>query len=379
MADISQIILPDGTVYDIKDPTARGASNTKVTQNNTNADEAYKILLSKSADNATETDEVNKNTNFFYNPSKQALTVGSRMILTTIGTNSTSIGSENEASGSYSFAEGYQTQASNSCSHSEGQHTISSGTASHSEGMSNTASGNFGSHAEGYDTTSSGMASHSEGSESTASGDYSHSEGLGTKSQRKSQHVFGEYNTLDTQGSSGSNRGKYVEIVGNGTGSNARNNARTLDWDGNEVLKGHLTTTDIKKPSGSTWDGTNASLSTAFKAVFDALLNADTNIVKWTKVTTFSQFDVYLYKFGIVKFLWIDTAKNNISSGWQSGGVGNLPSGYGSIFNPQMNENKTLRNGVQMTITVNSSGNLNINPTASIASGTQIRIVFIYI
>ena len=33
----------------------------------------------------------------------------------------------------------------------------------------------------------------------------------------------------------------YAEIIGNGTGDNARSNARTLDWDGNETLAGSLT------------------------------------------------------------------------------------------------------------------------------------------
>jgi hypothetical protein len=32
-----------------------------------------------------------------------------------------------------------------------------------------------------------------------------------------------------------------VEIVGKGTSSSARSNARTLDWNGNEVLAGKLT------------------------------------------------------------------------------------------------------------------------------------------
>jgi len=37
------------------------------------------------------------------------------------------------------------------------------------------------------------------------------------------------------------NRGTYVEIVGKGTSDDARSNARTLDWNGNEVLAGKLT------------------------------------------------------------------------------------------------------------------------------------------
>ena len=32
----------------------------------------------------------------------------------------------------------------------------------------------------------------------------------------------------------------YAEIIGNGTADNKRSNARVLDWDGNERLKGNL-------------------------------------------------------------------------------------------------------------------------------------------
>jgi hypothetical protein len=49
------------------------------------------------------------------------------------------------------------------------------------------------------------------------------------------------YNTLDPSSETVDNKGNYVEIVGNGTADNARSNARTLDWSGNEVLAGKLT------------------------------------------------------------------------------------------------------------------------------------------
>lgn len=52
--------------------------------------------------------------------------------------------------------------------------------------------------------------------------------------------MFGEYNVADANSSVGS-KGSYIEIVGNGTGSSARSNARTLDWNGNEALAGSLT------------------------------------------------------------------------------------------------------------------------------------------
>ena len=104
---------------------------------------------------------------------------------------------------------------------------------------SGTVEGNF-STAEGYNNTASGQYSHAEGYNNTASGQYSHAEGYYTTAQRRSQHVFGEYNILDTTGTTTS-KGKYIEIVGKGTSTSARSNARTLDWNGNEVLAGKLT------------------------------------------------------------------------------------------------------------------------------------------
>lgn len=113
------------------------------------------------------------------------------------------------------------------------------GTKATAEGYNNTASG-VRSHAEGANNTSSGSYSHAEGYYTTASGDYSHVEGRYTIAQSASQHVFGEYNIADTQGSNQA-KGTYVEIVGNGSAINKRSNARTLDWNGNEVLAGKLT------------------------------------------------------------------------------------------------------------------------------------------
>ena len=153
------------------------------------------------------------------------------------------------ASGTASHAEGRSTTASGHYSHAEGESTTSSGEGSHAEGYSTTASGHY-SHAEGYLTTS-GYNSHAEGYSTTASGYYSHAEGYDTESCRKSQHVFGEYNVLDTEGTDETVKGKYVEIVGNGI-SGRRSNARTLDWEGNEVLAGGLECTNVLAPEIST-------------------------------------------------------------------------------------------------------------------------------
>ena len=155
----------------------------------------------------------------------------------TVGTDSVAVGYNPTASGAYSFAQGYGTTASGFYSHSEGIMSTASENSSHSEGSSTTASGN---------------SSHSEGNSTTASGSASHSEGTGTTAQRKSQHAFGEYNVLDTTGTTTS-RGDYVEIVGNGTSTSARSNARTLDWSGNEYLAGKII------PAGGISDGNNAN------------------------------------------------------------------------------------------------------------------------
>lgn len=145
---------------------------------------------------------------------------------TTLGTHATAEGTDSTASGNNSHAEGNNTTASSSQAHAEGNNTV--------------ASANY-SHAEGNSTTASGTSSHAEGDNTTASGSYSHAEGLGTTANHRSQHVFGEYNTLDASTATVTNRGNYVEIVGNGSQASSRSNARTLDWSGNEVLAGKLT------------------------------------------------------------------------------------------------------------------------------------------
>ena len=172
---------------------------------------------------------------------------------TTLGMKSTAEGHNTTVSGNYSHAEGSSTVASGSVSHAEGTTTTASGYASHAEGYGSTASGNY-SHAEGFYSTAAGVQSHAEGSSSargnrshaegqntSAQGDMSHTEGVYTMAVRKSQHVFGEYNIADDTGQDSTVRGAYVEIVGNGTDSSNRSNARTLDWSGNEVLAGTLT------------------------------------------------------------------------------------------------------------------------------------------
>lgn len=85
-----------------------------------------------------------------------------------------------------------------------------------------------------------GLYSTAEGYNCEASGSGSHAEGDNTIANHNSQHVFGTYNLADTSSELPTAKGNYAEIVGNGTSTNSRSNARTLDWAGNEVLAGGL-------------------------------------------------------------------------------------------------------------------------------------------
>lgn len=144
----------------------------------------------------------------------------------------------NYVSGKCSRASGWSTKATGKYANAEGYESIASGDNSHAEGNS-IASGPF-SHAEGRSKALEGNA-HSEGSSTLASGFSSHAEGGGTIANHAYQHVFGQYNVEDPSSAISTQRGTYVEIVGNGILSSSRRNARTLDWNGNERLNGSLT------------------------------------------------------------------------------------------------------------------------------------------
>ena len=181
----------------------------------------------------------------------------------------------NVASGNYSHSEGGFTYARGEYSHAEGYHSFADGVYSHSEGCNNEAVGNY-SHAEGNYTHAMGVTSHSEGYGTTASGSYSYAGGRNTTAQRRSQHVFGEYNILDTSGANETAKGTYIEIVGNGTGtsSSKRSNARTLDWSGNEVLKGKLTVGTA--PTNNMDVATKQYVDTATASITDEKLSTGT-------------------------------------------------------------------------------------------------------
>lgn len=117
----------------------------------------------------------------------------------------------------------------------EGSGTKANGNFSHAEGFNTTASGAY-SHAEGRSSTASGSVSHAEGTDTVASGIRSHASGYGTIAKGDNQTVIGKYNIEDTSS-------KYAFIVGNGT-SSARQNALTVDWNGNIEANGKALATE---------------------------------------------------------------------------------------------------------------------------------------
>lgn len=156
-----------------------------------------------------------------------------------IGTCAVAEGLCSIASGVESHAEGAGTKALGVYSHAEGAYTEAQA-ASHAEGQYTAATGAV-SHAEGGNTVASGSRSHAEGAYTVASGKRSHAEGEHTIANHFAQHVFGQYNIADPSQAAATAAGNFIEIVGNGTADDARSNARTLDWSGNEELAGSIT------------------------------------------------------------------------------------------------------------------------------------------
>ena len=261
---------PKSTQTAVSDPTASGYDISfidSISQNANGEITATKksILFGTGANQVAEGSHTHtgvyapaSHTHSEYAPKASPVFTGSislgRKSGTTVGGNSIAIGSNVEASGSRTFALGnaskasgadssafgYSTTASGDCSHAEGYQTTASNSEAHAEGISTTASA-YAAHAEGGTTTASGEYSHAEGLSSTASGSpASHAEGRYTIANHSSQHAFGEYNVSDPSSNTKFNRGTYIEIVGNGTSNNSRSNARALDWNGNQYLKGTL-------------------------------------------------------------------------------------------------------------------------------------------
>lgn len=146
--------------------------------------------------------------------------------------------------------------------HAEGYTTTASGGNSHAEGSKTIASG-WNSHAEGSYTHATGAGSHAEGYESEAKGEDSHAEGFYTIASKKYQHVQGKFNIEDTATGAG-----YAHIVGNGSASDNRSNAHTLDWNGNAWYQGDV------KIGGTSYDDSAAKSLATIDDVRPAVKNA---------------------------------------------------------------------------------------------------------
>lgn len=156
--------------------------------------------------------------------------------------------------GNYSIAEGVNTTASALASHSEGRYTQATDNDSH---------------AEGYSSKAKGAHSHAEGDAAIALGTASHAQNQYTIAAKRSQTAIGTFNEEDTSTStthpSGiSSYGDYAFIIGNGTNSNARSNALTVDWNGNVEAAGDITVKGHSSPIGKVESaGWNVSSSSA--------------------------------------------------------------------------------------------------------------------
>ena len=282
--------VPTAINYTIKTSVPSGAvfTDANVTQTNTTTDANYEILFSGTADSNTLTEGAGKNSGLLFNPNKTALTVGTRAYSNNIGSHSVCFGAANMASGAYSAAEGYATTASGASAHSEGENSI-------------------------------------------ASGDSSHAEGSYTIANHRSQHVFGKYNIADPSSDAATECGNYVEIIGNGTATDARSNARTLDWDGNEWLAGLLkwetsVDGDVDDTVGLHWKQTGYGNKFSISPGFSHDTSVDTynyNVlrVKWATggVNTNPTLKnlISMYPSGLLKIaqnwtnLTVDTSSNN--------------------------------------------------------------------
>lgn len=134
------------------------------------------------------------------------------------GQGATAIGIGTEAQGVGSLAGGIGGIA-------RGQNSIALGTRCNATGA--------GSHAEGYECSATNNQTIADGYRTTANGNRASAHGILTTANGRAQMVFGQNNVPDSGDT-------YLEIVGNGT-SDTQSNARTLDWYGNQSLKGSIT------------------------------------------------------------------------------------------------------------------------------------------
>ncbi len=241
MADILQITLPDGTTYDLKDSTAVtnvgwDSTNWKIqkTINGTTSDVVTLPLISgagtDSAVGGKKTDVgacvASGNYSFAFGSGAQA-------------TNTCAVAFNTISSGQNSFSVGYKITGKNSTEASGigaiamGGSTFASGNYSVSIGYNCNASGTLG-FAIGTQNSATAQCAISIGTMTIADANYALAMGVGTKANSQYQTALGKFNI-------GDNQDTYAFIIGNGTADDARANAMTVDWYGNESLAGTIT------------------------------------------------------------------------------------------------------------------------------------------
>lgn len=148
----------------------------------------------------------------------------------------------NKAPGGQSSARNYQNEANADCSDVSGHGNKVNGYAGHGQNRAVTVNG-YAADAGGEGTVANGLC----------------------------QFARGSYNVIDETAPdpqpdyTSRKKGKYLEIIGNGT-SKQRSNARTLDWEGNEWLAGGLN-------AGGSVYGQNVSAMGAVSAQTDFYLD----------------------------------------------------------------------------------------------------------
>ena len=167
-------------------------------------------------------------------------------VQTLTNVNTLSFGTETVASGNFAMAIGRKTNATGKFSFAGGNvnpalgNNEATGELSFAFGLSAKSTGQN-AFSLGQGTLASATLAFATGDRTVASGQRSFTGGDQTIANHRAQVAFGQFNVADTSEAEANARGTYVEIVGNGTADNARSNARTLDWDGNESLAGGLT------------------------------------------------------------------------------------------------------------------------------------------
>lgn len=175
---------------------------------------------------------------------KQSLATGTRS--KAYGNSSRASGIDCVAKGRAANVDGLESEALGESATAQGYRCKAKGYATIAQGQENEAEAN-GTVAQGWGTKARGAASTSGGRETIANGYGSAALGVGNVANGFGQFVIGTHNIVDTTKPDPQlawtnqplQQGKYVFIVGNGTGSK-RSNAHTIDWEGYGWYKGGL-------------------------------------------------------------------------------------------------------------------------------------------